>query len=358
MSLAIAQSTPTGAAIGALVSKDYALGEVVESELLRRSFNQVYGLKFADGRRAVARLSAERPRGAPKVAYEAALLGHLRTRNVPVANCLRTRDGTVATMVTLPEGERPLMLFEHLDGEMTGDALPDVEAFGRGLAMLHDAAQDFVAPESHYTLDLNYLLESPLRLLLTAPTMTEELRTQFTELGSRLHHRISSMEGLTRVVCHGDSHGQNNFVTPGQGEERVASFFDFDDAGPGYLAFELAVYAWSMHPRSVDGKLDEKALARWQRFHRRLSKGAAHPRCRPAGGAALHGRASFLAAGRMRRPDSSLGFPGHADGLSAQAGRVTDELGNFGHLRVQSVGFGWIVELMAQHAPVAGPARP
>lgn len=215
MSLAIAQSTPTGAAIGALVSKAYAFGEVVECELLRRSFNQVYGVKFADGRRAVARLSAERPRGTPKVEYEAALLAHLRARNVSVANCLPTRDGAVAAMATLPEGERPLMLFEHLDGEMTGEALPDVEAFGRGLARLHDAADDFLTTESHYRLDLNYLLESPLRLLLTAPTMTEELRTQFTELGSRLHHRISSMDGLTHVVCHGDSHGQNNFVSKG-----------------------------------------------------------------------------------------------------------------------------------------------
>lgn len=289
MSLAIAQSTPTGAAIGALVSKAYGFGKAVECELLRRSFNQVYGLKFADGRRAVARLSAERPRGAPKVGYEAALLAHLRTRNVPVANCLSTRDGAVATMVTLPEGERPLMLFEHLDGEMTGEALPDVAAFGRGLALLHAAAEDFVTTESHYTLDLNYLLESPLRLLLTAPTMTDELRTQFNDLGNRLHQRISSMEGLTHVVCHGDSHGQNNFVTSGPGDERVASFFDFDDAGSGYLAFELAVYAWSMHPRSVSGKLDEKALARWHHFI------AAYQTVRPIPAADLQAVPSFMA---------------------------------------------------------------
>ena len=270
MSLAIAQSTPTGAAIAGIVSKNYPFGDVVECELLRRSFNQVYGLKFSDGRRAVARLSAERPRGAPKTGYEAALLGHLRARKVPIADCLRTTGGAVAMMVTLPEGERPLMLFEHLEGEMTGDALPDVEAFGRGLALLHDAADDFVTANSHYTLDLNYLLEQPLQRLLGAPTMTEELKTQFTEIGNRLHQRISSMHGLTNVVCHGDAHGQNNFVSDsqskGQGRERIASFFDFDDAGPGYLAFELAVYAWSMHPRSVSGQLDEKALARWQHF--------------------------------------------------------------------------------------------
>jgi Ser/Thr protein kinase RdoA (MazF antagonist) len=289
MTLAIAQSTPTGAAIAGIVSKTYPFGDVLECELLRRSFNQVYGLKFSDGRRAVARLSAERPRGAPKTGYEAALLGHLRARKVPIADCLRTTGGAVAMMVALPEGERPLMLFEHLEGEMTGDALPDVEAFGRGLALLHDAADDFVAADSHYTLDLGYLLDQPLQRLLGAPTMTEELQDQFTGLGSRLHQRIASMEGLTRVVCHGDAHGQNNFVSEGVGQERVASFFDFDDAGPGYLAFELAVYAWSMHPRSASGKLDEKALVRWQHFI------AAYKQARPIPAADLQAVPAFMA---------------------------------------------------------------
>jgi len=289
MGLAIAQSTPTGAAIAGVVSKHYPFGEVRECELLRRSFNQVYGLSFSDGRRAVARLSAERPRGAPNVDYEAALLAHLRARSVPVADCLRASSGATAVIVNLPEGERPLMLFEHLDGDMTGEALADVEAFGRGLAMLHDAADDFVAADSHYTLDLSYLLELPLQRLLAAPTMTQELGAQFTELGNRLHKRISAIDGLTRVVCHGDAHGQNNFVSDGPGQERVASFFDFDDAGPGYLAFELAVYAWSMHPRSATGQLDEKALARWQHFI------AAYRSVRPLPAADLRAVPAFMA---------------------------------------------------------------
>jgi hypothetical protein len=50
----IAQSTPTAAAIATLVQAHYDLGEIVESEFLRRSFNQVYRLSFAGGKRAVA----------------------------------------------------------------------------------------------------------------------------------------------------------------------------------------------------------------------------------------------------------------------------------------------------------------
>lgn len=265
-SIAIAQSTPTAASIGALVSRHFPFGEVGECEFLRRSFNQVYGLRFADGRRAVARLSAERPRGEPNVAYEAALLRHLRGCGIPVSACLPAGNGADFIMVKLPEGERELMLFEHLEGEETGDAAEDIEAFGSGLAALHDAAASYTGQPSRYTLDLDYLIAWPLARALEASTMTEELRPQFRELAGRLRSRIEAMGGLTQVVCHGDSHGSNNFITSDAQGRKVAAFFDFDECGPGYLAYELAVYPWSLHPRSADGQMSDKALARWRRF--------------------------------------------------------------------------------------------
>lgn len=69
MQLDIAQSTPTANSIAAFVQAHYGLGEVVKSEFLRRSFNQVYRLDFANGRRVVARLCAERPRGGPNALF-------------------------------------------------------------------------------------------------------------------------------------------------------------------------------------------------------------------------------------------------------------------------------------------------
>ena len=96
MNLEISQSTPTAAAIARVVQANYALGEVVAGEFLRRSFNQVYRLTLADGRHVVARLCAERPRGEPHLAFEADVLQHLGARGCPVATCLRTRTGEVA----------------------------------------------------------------------------------------------------------------------------------------------------------------------------------------------------------------------------------------------------------------------
>jgi Ser/Thr protein kinase RdoA (MazF antagonist) len=117
----IAQSTPTGAVIAKAVEQAYALGKVEHCELLRRGFNHMYSLRFESGQRAVARLSDQRPRGAPNSDYESALLLHLRRANVAVATSILTRDNSPAFQMSLPEGQRSLMLFEHLDGEIPGE---------------------------------------------------------------------------------------------------------------------------------------------------------------------------------------------------------------------------------------------
>jgi Ser/Thr protein kinase RdoA (MazF antagonist) len=262
----IAQSTPHGESIAQAVASAYALGDITRCVLFRRGFNQVYGLTFADGRRAVARLHAERPRGAPNTDYEAAMLAHLQRSGVSVAACLPATGGEVAVPMQLPEGTRLLMLFEHLEGEPPEDKLVDVEATGRDLARMHTAAETYAGPASRYVLELPHLLERSLRTLWGAPTMTDAVRTEFSAIAQRLADRIEGTSGLSRVACHGDCHGSNNFMIDGEDGARVASFFDFEEAGPGWLAYELCVYLWAMLPRKPGGKLDDDALERWRRY--------------------------------------------------------------------------------------------
>jgi Ser/Thr protein kinase RdoA (MazF antagonist) len=176
LKLEIAQSTPTAAGLAGLVQARYALGEVVGSEFLRRSFDQVYRLSFASGQRVVARLCADRPRGLANLRFEAEALEHWAQQGCAVARCLRSASGDVSISVALPEGSRQLMLFEFLDGEDTGNAAEHVDAFARGLAALHTAGVSYRGSDSAYALDLDYLLLHPLERLLQAPTMTAERR--------------------------------------------------------------------------------------------------------------------------------------------------------------------------------------
>ena len=289
MEFEIAQSTPTAASIAMLVQSHYNLGEVIESEFLRRSFNQVYRLRFASGRQVVARLCAERPRGGPNASFEAAALEHWAALGCRVARCLPAADGEVAIHAMLPEGRRALMLFEYLDGEATGDSAEDIEALAHGLAALHTAGQSLRGTGSIYRLDLDYLLMKPLQGLLRAPTMTAELRTQFADLGQRLHDGILALGELAQVLCHGDAHGSNNFVVPGPGGKREAVFFDFDEIGPGYLAYELAVYPWSLYPRAPDVPPSDKVTTQWRHFV------SAYREARPVADVDLAAIARFMA---------------------------------------------------------------
>ena len=109
-------------------------------------------------------------------------------------------------------------------------------------------------------------LVHPLHSLLRAPTMANNLRPGFDALGQRLVERIHALGPLTHMLCHGEAHGENNFIAVRESGEREAVFFDFDECEPGYLAYELAVYAWSLHPRAVDGSWSDKAAERWRHF--------------------------------------------------------------------------------------------
>lgn len=81
-----------------------------------------------------------------------------------------------------------------------------------------------------------------------------------------LRERFANLPTLTRVHCHGDCHGSNNFMTDGKDGSRVASFFDFDDTGLGLLAYELSVYLWVQLPRNLETPSSAAALERWRRY--------------------------------------------------------------------------------------------
>ncbi|CAN5571082.1 phosphotransferase enzyme family protein [soil metagenome] len=260
----VVYSTLAAETIAQTVEATYPVGRIAAWSLIRRGFNDVYELRLGDGRRCVARLSGLRRRGDANIDYETALLLHLKAANARVAAPWRTSDGAAWIALQTTEGERTLAVFDFLDGEPPCDNLGDVQATGLGLARLHAAAQDYRGPASSYTLELPHLLERSLAALLPLPTLDDALRQQFAALADRVALRIGDMPGLQRVHCHGDVHGGNNVMTDGPEGTRQASFFDFDDGGPGFLAYDLSVYLWNMLLATPFADIGTNA--RWKHF--------------------------------------------------------------------------------------------
>ena len=264
--LRAAYSTIEGKELGDFIASAYPFDSAFECSLLSRGFNDVYSLRFVDGRRNIARLSSRRARGEANVAYETSLLSHLKTLGADVAAPLRTRTGDLSIEVDAPEGRRSLVVFEFLAGEPPGIVLQDIKAMAAGLANIHRLAQSYSGPASKYVLDLQHLVSRPLQRLLKHSSMDEILAGRLKSIAADLIAKIEATTQLTMVACHGDCHGGNTFMTESSDGNRIASFFDFDDGGPGYLAYDLAVYLWASLLNSKDLEPGAEERERWMCF--------------------------------------------------------------------------------------------
>lgn len=235
------------------------LGTIQRCELLRRGFNEVYDVQAEKGH-FVARLSALRARGPANVEYELSLLAHVHTNGGNVAVGMGD-----AIQLALPEGARELTVFRHLEGDAP-DAPQDFVPTGEELARIHQASNGYAGPASRYTLDLHHLVVRPLAWLNDAPVMDQGLREDYEALAKEVSQAVGGGEGLTQVACHGDCHGGNNFIQNAEDGSQRAAFFDFDDAGPGWLAYELAVLLWGHLPRRVEPEINSEVAAKYQAF--------------------------------------------------------------------------------------------
>ena len=193
------------------------------------------------------RLSGWRARGEADVAAETAFLVHLDRLSVPVAAPMPARNGTFFCYAMLPEGRRPAVLFPHADGRSPGlDELSDARAQGITLARIHAAAEGFTGrDEGRYRLDLDHLLHRQVASVSALSALSPETRERLTKVASRLASLVAARDGLSWTRCHGDCHGLNAHIATAGKQAGEAIFFDFDDGGPGYLAYDLAVHLWA-----------------------------------------------------------------------------------------------------------------
>jgi Ser/Thr protein kinase RdoA (MazF antagonist) len=259
-------STVGGDEIRRVLERVFGIGPIDDCTLLQAGFNDIYEVALSDGRRCVARLSSRLERGVPNVHYETALLQHLKRAGAAVAAPWVAKDGALSVEVAAPEGPRSLVVFDFLSGKPPGNEPIDIAAMGAELARIHVLSRDYRGPASDYRLDFDHLLRRPLARLLALRDLDAEVRDMLSSIAVGLEARIATFTELTPVACHGDCHGGNTLVSDGPQGVPIASFLDFDDGGPGYLAYDLAVYLWSNLLGRQLVSPDEKVEANWRHF--------------------------------------------------------------------------------------------
>jgi Ser/Thr protein kinase RdoA (MazF antagonist) len=244
-SLPILYSTPLADAVADFVSTHYDLPGSIECTLLLRGWNDTFEVRTKDGERFIFRISKRRARGDADVASETAFLAYLDSQGIPVAAAIPGRDGSLFTSAYFPEGQRSAVLFRYAEGRpsQARRSAADARANGVTLARIHDAAGGFAAADKgRYRLDSDHLLHRPLGYILALEDLSDSVRTGLADVTGRLSSALARWDGLSWTRCHGDCHGYNANIALQGPRAGQAVFFDFDEGGPGYLAYDLAVF--------------------------------------------------------------------------------------------------------------------
>lgn len=209
--------------------------------LLRRGLNDTYlvtGLKGHE--QAALRVYRSAWRTPEEVAWELALIEHVAEAGCAVSRPLPRRDGAPFGVLPAVEGSRSFALFEWVEGQPIAVKAEHAAAYGHAAAALHLACEDF-GPGGRFALDLDHLITHPLAAIRLLLADAPEIWGALEDCGARTHERLLALlPELEWGACHGDLHAGNARV----GSDRRVHLFDFDCAGPGWRAYDLAVYLW------------------------------------------------------------------------------------------------------------------
>jgi Ser/Thr protein kinase RdoA (MazF antagonist) len=246
----------------------YDIGSVRDCRLHLRHLSDTYfvdtrepgGRGGRSGTRYVLRVYRTGWRSDAAIRYELDVLNHLAAAGLSVSTPIVPRDGDPLRIVHAPEGRRQLVLFTFARGSEEASSDAHARLYGRAVAATHDATDGFTSPHARHSIDLDELLEAPLRALRPILAARPKERRHVLRLAGRLREAAAALplERLETGFCHGDFHGGNACI-----DGDTITFFDFDLCGPGWRAYDVAVFRWGL----TGGWLEEaKAEARWAAF--------------------------------------------------------------------------------------------
>ena len=225
----VTHSTLSTRAITTDVLPSYGLGAIIDCRFLNRGLNDTYVFKTVHGDKFILRVYRTGWRTLSDISYEIDVLNHLSSKGIPVSKPLSQKDGRFIQTLTAPEGKRHIVLFTYAAGqEPTYEKEAEGYAFnyGKTVAKIHNGVQDFNSKHARFSLDLNHLIEVPLKSIGPMLLHRAEDWKYLQQLADKIRYQFSKLpeNALEQGFCHGDFHGGNaHFADDGS-----ITFFDFD----------------------------------------------------------------------------------------------------------------------------------
>lgn len=238
----------------------FRVGAISECKFYSGGFNDTYRVKTENGGTFYLRVYRIQWRTLADIQYELEVLNHLKHKGFPAAKPLPFQDEKLFCAISAPEGIRYLALFTEAPGrEISYDQDPEkmAQRYGRSVAQLHNALDDFSSPHLRFQKDIEHFTEKPLHNIEPFLAYRPEDWAYIQQFTETLRKRILALPAsqLEQGFCHGDLQGYHaNVATDG-----TLTFFDFDCGGFGYRAYDLAVFLWCC-------RLEKAVEARWEPF--------------------------------------------------------------------------------------------
>lgn len=237
--------------------------EGAELRLLNHGYNTTFRVDTLDGRRFALRINMMAFKTQPLLLAEVSWLAALSAEtDLHVPTPQPTRDGAWSAQVHSADlgRELPVVLFHWLEGRNLGSrpTPAQLRAVGEAAAMLHEHAATWTMPAgAELPLFDNVLTDLPNRL-----GDHPALSRCDSEVLMAAYHRAQQLQdeafAADRIIpLHADLHGENlKWVSTGS-TSGALSVFDFDDAGLGVPALDLAIAAYYLRD---DAELEDALL--------------------------------------------------------------------------------------------------
>lgn len=238
--------------------EDYPV-EPIRLRLLQHDFNTTFRLDAADGSKFAVRIDLNRRKPVSALDSEMAWLAAIdRDTDVRVPVPLATRGGALHVPVDVDglDATLHMAVMSWLPGrDLDVPTVPAMSELGRQTAQLHEHAASWqVPPGIEFPSIEEVLMDSPDRLRTGHELISADQQALIERAFEHIEPRYGAMIAAgERMPIHGDLHPWNVKWLRGR-----MSIFDFDDAGIGVPAQDLAIstYYLSNDPGLREALLD------------------------------------------------------------------------------------------------------
>ncbi|SEL83841.1 phosphotransferase enzyme family protein [Parapedobacter koreensis] len=209
--------------------------------LLIHNVSDTYLLESPDVR-YIFKIYRDAHRKLEEINGEVELLNTLYTGGASVIRPMPDKEGGYSQAFQAAEGIRYGVLFTYAEGQVC-PTMSDAQllAVGQGMARIHNITAGLQLSYYRQPLDMDALVDIPLRIIQPAFDDGLEAEYQYVhDTATRVKQQLLAFDlsEFSHGYCHYDFLPKNfHFDTSGQ-----ITFFDFDFAGAGYLANDLASF--------------------------------------------------------------------------------------------------------------------